>query len=270
MPMWSESDGKLCRIYKEEEIFNKAEDMLQLKYSLQRRGMAMQVAHMLSFEAHEKLVDYYFEEMSREPPHRYDRVSLDQVMRMDREVFVRLGELTRDGFKTLGNIPAKEYPLDRLLEGVIIDPRVMHLMLPLPATNTGARSNDGRNNRKREPDNDTVNQLRNEIKRLKSSNSGSKGSGKGGNKGGSGGGKDGKAGKKPRGLNPSMPKELRGMVHEVNGKRLCFAYNMRAGCDTRGEHRCPKGDHLCCYPGCGGEHTLAGCPAYAKNLALKK
>ena len=269
IPLWSENDGKLCRIYKDEEVLCKTEDLLQLKYSLQRRGIAMQMARILSFRVHEKLVDYYFEEMSREPPNRYEKVSLEQVARMDKEVFRRLGELTRDGFKFLGNPATKEYPLDKLLEGALLEPRLVHLMLPLPLTSRPASSSSGE--KKRDSDNQ-LNQLRGELKKLKAGGGGGKG-GKGGGKNGggsrgSGGGKDG-GGKATGGKKqPTMPKELRGMLFEVDGKRLCYAYNMKSGCSTRGVDKCSKGHHLCCYPGCGGDHCLHSCSAYHKNLAL--
>ena len=221
----------------------------------------MEVGHLLSFKAHEKLVDYFFEELAREPPHRYDKTSLDQIMRADREIFARMAELTRDGFKSMGNIPAKEFPLDKVLERTLLDPRIIHLMLPLPSLSASSRP--AKNDRKREQhqDNSEINKLREEVKRLKSNHKGDnkgKGKGKGGDKG--------KGGKNKK--NPAMPKELHGMNNTVDGKKLCFDYNMKKGCTSRGVNACTRGSHLCCYPGCGGEHPLTSCPAYHKAIAL--
>ena len=65
-----------------------------------------------------------------------------------------------------------------------------------------------------------------------------------------------------------MPQELHGMRSEINGKNLCFAYNMRNGCSTSGKDRCERGHHMCCYPECQApeDHSLQRCPEYAKRV----
>ena len=94
LPLWSEGNGQLCRIYKDVEITHHAQDCLELKCALQRRGLAMHMAHLVSFGSHEKLVDCYFEEMARDSVDqmRYERISLDQLANMDREIFICIGE----------------------------------------------------------------------------------------------------------------------------------------------------------------------------------
>ena len=59
---------------------------------------------------------------------------------------------------------------------------------------------------------------------------------------------------------PRMPKELIGMEFSIDGKNLCYSYNMTVGCSTRGVDRCEKGLHRCAFPGCGGDHSLQDCP----------
>ena len=66
------------------------------------------------------------------------------------------------------------------------------------------------------------------------------------------------------------PKELIDMNTEMGGNRLRYAYNMRSGCGVSGVDKCNKGSHLCCFPGCGGEHSLQSCPDYAKAVMKKK
>ena len=268
IPLWAEERGQLCRVYKDEELIHQPQDRLELKYALQRRGLAMQMAHLLSFKSHEKLIDYYFEEMARDSVDlsRYDRISLDQVMNTDKEIFVRIGEETREGFKALGNLPAKEYPLDKLLEQIMVHPRVVHLLLPLPLSNGSSKKQEPHVDKKRDQSEASqVQRLMNEIKKMKSS----KGEGKGAGKGG--GSKVAKgANRNKRAGGAAMPKELIGMTPEVNGKRVCYSYNMPRGCDVSGEDKCTRGYHLCCFPGCGEEHSLQKCGRYAKATLKKK
>ena len=57
----------------------------------------------------------------------------------------------------------------------------------------------------------------------------------------------------------------------VRGKRVCFAYNLRHGCNTQGES-CSKGAHLCNFPDCPDptDHGLQRCPEYAKQVMRSK
>ena len=92
-----------------------------------------------------------------------------------------------------------------------------------------------------------------------------KGKGKGGHKG------EGKQ-DKDKGRSAPMPKELHGMRSEIDGKRLCFAYNMRGGCNVSGKDRCQKGWHMFCFPGCKypDDHGMQRCPDYAKKVMTDK
>ena len=95
--LWGEQDGHLVRQHVDEQLVNHAEDRLDLYRALQRRGLALQLGHIISFIAHEKLINFYFEEMSREPvdPKRYEKLTINQVHNADREVWTIMGEATR-------------------------------------------------------------------------------------------------------------------------------------------------------------------------------
>ena len=193
-------------------------------------------------------------------------------MNTDKEIFSRIGEATRDGFNTLGNIAAKEYPLDAIFKVVMVHPRVVHLMLPLPLSNGGSKKQEMRNDKKREHPGDSqqVQDLKNQIKNLKAhKGEGNKGGGKGG--GAKGVKANNKKGKDPRkDRSGALPKELIGMNASVDGKKVCYAYNMRHGCKVSGEERCEKGYHLCMFPGCGERHGLQSCPEHAKAVMKAK
>ena len=279
IPLWAEVNGQLQRYYENVELVHHPEDRLELKYALQRRGLAMQLGRLVSFACHEKLVNYYFEELARSPvdPRRFEKVSVPQILCADKELFIRMAEETRSGFKALGNISAKVYPLDDIMKAAMKHPRVVQLLLPHPIATGAGRSQEPRNEKKRDnSESQQINHLKNEIKKLKASSSSNhqpawndgKGKGKGGSKGkGKGGGKGN--GRKAK---PPMPQELHGMRSEINGKNLCFAYNMKNGCSTSGKDRCERGHHMCCYPECQApeDHSLQRCPEYAKRVFKNK
>ena len=55
--LWAEVDGQLQRYYEDVQLVHHAEDRLELRYALQRRGLAMQMGHLVSFACHEKLIN---------------------------------------------------------------------------------------------------------------------------------------------------------------------------------------------------------------------
>eukprot|EP00972_Heterocapsa_arctica_P007733 1127020-Heterocapsa_arctica.AAC.1 len=61
-----------------------------------------------------------------------------------------------------------------------------------------------------------------------------------------------------------MPRELAGMLGSVpgGGPRICWEFNLAKGCGNAppGTEECPRGAHVCCRPGCGGQHSLQNCP----------
>ena len=70
-----------------------------------------------------------------------------------------------------------------------------------------------------------------------------------------------------------MPKELIGMLPNIQGQKLCFLYNMKQGCKVSGQDGCDKGAHLCCHPTCEEQdrnHSVQRCPAYAKQVMKAK
>jgi len=70
-----------------------------------------------------------------------------------------------------------------------------------------------------------------------------------GGRGPKGKGKEGASGQ-------SMPAELIGLNPNYKGKRLCYAFNMQAGCDkVLRNNECSSGHHLCMR--CGGKPSTA-------------
>ena len=154
------------------------------------------------------------------------------------------------------------YPLSPLLPGTMKEPEVTALLTPLLLAAASAQRAHAAvapvqetDSRKRERE---FYQLRNEDKRLKNSLSKNSSSGKDGSSGSKGGG----GGRGPRGKGKggasgqSMPAELIGLNPNYKGKRLCYAFNMQAGCDkVLRNNECSSGHHLCMR--CGGKPSTA-------------
>ena len=100
---------------------------LKLKAALQRRGIALEVAHLLTFEIHENYVGWLFKEYSRKAPMGLHQINVQQLHQVDVEVFTRLADATREGLSVL---PDNTYALDSLLPTLMLDPRITMLMMP--------------------------------------------------------------------------------------------------------------------------------------------
>jgi len=140
----------------------------KLEKALYRRGAAMHMAALLTFEQHEKLIKHYFKEHLADPLPGYGRISLEQIARTDKEIFRRMAEETRAG---LGLTASGKYPLYEVLERVRAEPRIVVLMMPLPATKSVPTAEATQP--KRNSDAAELNRLREEVKRLRTNASSS-------------------------------------------------------------------------------------------------
>ena len=250
-PMWQEDNtGSLKRIYMDGTLTIQIDDMLNLRYALQRRGVAMHLSKLLSYKVHEQLVQLFFDEMNREALPDHAKVSINQVRNADREVFLKLADLTRGGFTSIGLVE-DALPLDAHLQKTLTEHRVMALLLPLALPSGHRQQGEKRQSSEN-------NQLREEIKRLKAS--GHKPERAFNNAGGQSSKQKGKG--KSRGdktRQSSKPKDLIGMNNELNGEKLCYNFNLPKKCSRQSDDRCDRGLHRCMFPGCGKSHPLTHC-----------
>lgn len=68
-----------CDISSELEVLN----------ALKRRGAAYELAKLMSFEIHEKIVNHMFLELQKEPLEGFKKVTLSQIAAADREIHSR-------------------------------------------------------------------------------------------------------------------------------------------------------------------------------------
>ncbi|CAE7412230.1 SEP2 [Symbiodinium sp. CCMP2592] len=100
---------------------------LEVMQALRRRGVAYELAAIMTFERHEELIDRLFMEYQREPMQGFHPVSLAQLQAADREIHVRMGEHTRAG---LTPDASGALPLDAPLGKVLSGPHIHWMLMP--------------------------------------------------------------------------------------------------------------------------------------------
>jgi hypothetical protein len=221
--------------------------------AMMRRGLAMEMAQLLSFNVHELLVRWMLQEYHREALPGYSRVSLDQLQRLDREVFRRLAEVTRGG---LGLASDGSLPLDPIMPVVILEPRIVMFLNPLPRL-AGPHAGVPRQHEQSSNNGGSINGPA--KKRQKGGGDFSKSSGiSPPPEGHLAGGK----GARGKGKSQRMPQELHGLSANFEGRPCCYDFNMAKGCQNvvDSSARCSRGYHICMK--CGGNHAQhsAQCP----------
>ena len=259
-----------CEDLQQQERQEHANSEYALDLLLKRRGLAMAMADLMSFEAHERLRKDYMSELVRIPPPGYSRMTLGQLRRADETAFMIMAKLAESGVKRKGG----ERPLDAIVDKVLTHRDYSLAMQPLPAgakreyvAPAGGGGDDSFSKAQKK-------RLRKEAAVAK----GGWGDGKGAwvqdyykgcgkqDKGwgkGKGYGKQDKGygNSKGKGKNPVIPNALRYPgVEAVDAEEspICFAWNME-GCQAAPPGgRCPKGRHICMLASCRGTHGYLG------------
>ena len=98
MKIWkTDSSGNIKAAPQEPAITANLASELDVHNALRRRGVAYEVAQAMSFEVHERVINFLFFELKKEPLEGFAAVSLQQLAAADRELHVRLAERTRAG-----------------------------------------------------------------------------------------------------------------------------------------------------------------------------
>lgn len=198
--------GLKCDVSTELEVMN----------AMKRRGIAYELANLMSFEKHEMIINLLFAELQREPIDGFRKLTISQLASADREIHLKLSELTRAGLP-LG--PAGELPLDAHVEAVLALPSVMWLLMPKQRSVATSEKPAAPSPQQPRPKNKPWSPP-----------------------------KGGKFDKKNRKLAKTpMPLQLRGGTPvDSDGRSICYGYNL-GSCH---EKNCKRGRHVCCRPGC--------------------
>jgi len=174
------------------DVTTDTSSVIRIQWAMRRRGLALDVAGLMSYEAHDLLVDKLVGAVTGEAiDSRYAVPSLQQAHSADKEVWRQLQKATRVGLR--GAPIGAPRPLDEPLKGVLVSAELCFILLPLPSvTATKPAASKGAS---ADPE---VGRLRKEVQELKKKLASTSGGGGGGGSS-SGSGCNGSAKGKGRG-----------------------------------------------------------------------
>ena len=191
---------------------------LKLRAAWQRRNLAMDLAGLASFDVMEAWTQYLFAQLLRDQPKGFQRISLQQLLDCDKQLFVQASHITM-GKLTDG--PQNRKPLDETIEKLKDTNEILQYLSPLPA------------HRVHEPPSSSDTRPSKVAKTEKPA----KGDGKGkGNKGAAT-------------TKVTLPDGC--VTHDDDRRPLCFAFQS-GKCKFKGPpgKRCARGYHKCYKKGC--------------------
>jgi hypothetical protein len=200
-----------------------AHSALQVKEALERRGIGLVFADMITYSSYSKYLTALFAHMHRDPPSGYARASVSQLISADKAVWSKLLE---DGIKPRRD-QAGVLALDSQLMKALESYQVSFALLPLPQQRKAAPS--------------AASPKPKAAVKTPQFNKTPKGKGKskGSNKG------------------PRVPYQIiqaGGVGKTPDGSNICFKYNIE-GCDDASDgSTCKRGKHCCAK--CFGNHSL--------------
>ena len=201
---------------------------LALYQALQRRSLALDLTGIATYEVMRKWIDRLFAMYAQSPAPGFQKVTQAQLLRADRQAFVRMSELFTGSLKSY--VGAGK-PLDQYVERLESDMTVIYFMLPIPVAHGSSSTSSAV---------DKADKKRTETptKPIQPNNKFQKGAAKGGQKGSKGKKRD------------PIPQALKGMHSRTpQGDPICFGYNLGTCKNTA----CPR-KHVCSVPGCYKAH----------------
>ena len=210
-------------------------EKLLILESMKRRGVAMACVDIISWEVHERYLQKLFSHLRLDPLENFMKVTIQQVMRADRQVFMFM--IKED--VSLRRLLDNTFQVDTMIMEALRSYEVSFHLVPLPRPKTAAPlvktiKDGGAWNIDQEHWTPAVAPY-------------GKGKGKG---------KKGK-GKKQIDVLPKALQHKDNVSQGDHGGRLCFNFNL-GKCDqaAHGAH-CKNGYHLCCRKGCFARHPVS-------------
>lgn len=199
--------------------------------ALRRRGIAYAFADVISWQVHERYLQALFSHLRNEPPAGYAKPTLQQILKADRQTFMKLIQndvpIRRD--------PSNNLALDTELMNMFASYEVGFHLLPLPkAPQTIGGGKGDKSWWATRSHSDARDQPY---------------KGKGKHKG------KGKSKDRPN----IMPKELQhkdNVSVDLHNRRLCFNYNMGKCTAAPDGGQCDRGHHCCMRKGCHAPHPV--------------
>ena len=215
---------KLVVKQKDDEPHESAHSALQVKSALERRGVALYFADMITHTAYTRYIAALFNHLHRDPPPGYTRCSVSQLVNADKLVWAKLLE---DNIKPRRDA-AGDLALDTELIRALESYQVSFALLPLPVT-TKKPSGKGTGGDKTKVYDDHFDKIQR------------KGKGKG-------------KGKKSSQKVPYGITQLGGVGRTPDNQNICFRYNLEGCKEAADGASCVKGQHVCAK--CFGPHPI--------------
>ena len=238
-----DSSGALKQFEKDEEQKADMSTEYRVRLALTRRSLAMDSVGLASVEILEDYYSFLYSLVMQDPIDSHFPISVDQVLKADRHLFIKMIDLTRNGILPR---PNGRLPVDMALPTARLDPVFNAILQPLPRPSSASAT--GYAAQKAFASGSPAGPYQPAAK--------AKGKGRGKNKGAKGKGKGGK-----KGHGAGVPEELKGLKLLTNsGYNYCGNFNLHDGCQhaAAGQH-CSKGFHGCMK--CGSrDHSYQQCP----------
>ena len=196
-----------------------------LQRCFRRRGLAYDFSGLISFTAHERYVEALMRHLTLEPPPNFQSVTLAQILRADKEVWLHMSQHVEN----IRANPGGDKPLDTAIMTALKDYSTAFHLLPLVKEQSWGGGGKGKNDvpfNPRDP----------------------KGKGKGKK------GKSSGSNSAPRGYPGCTGKDQK-------GRRICFDYNISSCQHAADGAACRKGRHVCFKANCHKPHQY--CVAHA-------
>ncbi len=203
---------------------------MEIFEALARRALGFDAVALIAFDVSGKWHRYMFQLTRQAPPPWFKQPSMTQLLRADRQAFVRMQELSRDGIRPL---PDGTRPLDQIVQDLERDHSVVYYLLPTPLP---AKDPKPPKNPKKEESWSQYHKKGSEVKKWNDKSQWNKSSGSGSGK---------------------LPYQLRGCASATaDGSRICFAYNIGGCNDSEDGGQCRQ-EFICVFVCWKGVQTKA-------------
>ena len=201
---------------------------LQFQWALQRRGLAYDQCALIKYEEHEIWVQQLLSQLTREPPPGFAKISINQAIRADRELFTIMAQEVQDSVQPDSR---GVFPMEAKLKELRTDPRVTMFLLPMPR---GSAKEPEKPSASAAAPKAAAGPPSRPFKRPKTS-------------------------AKAKAM---CPNELKSYAQrDASGQAICWAFNQKSGCKLEVSNgRCKKGVH-CCIKCHKKNHSLVTCRA---------
>lgn len=225
------TEGTLVAVSKANDEKADLSTELRIRQALARRALAFELVNLLPFEVMERWHDFLFLILARQVPDGYQSVTGQQILLADRQLWVTMANLTRDGICQQAD---GAYPLEQALKQARDDPFVLSSLQPLAKGVKRPAEHEAPQTKPRSRNANSVEKTpRSPAKRNPTGRKAAK---------------------------QTVPQAYKGL-HPTNpaGQRICFGFNLD-GCKFSPHGKtCPKGLHICGR--CFGDHSAKDCPS---------